>query len=116
MKVRFLPVVEQELAHIASPSEVAPLYVGPGHTTDNIVVWFPRDKVLFGGCMLKCADAKDLGYIGESNLSEWGNSLRRLQEKVRGVEHVIPGHGDVGGTKLILHTEELLLDRLPSEH
>lgn len=38
-------------------------YLGGGHTTDNIVAWLPREKILFGGCLVKSLDAKDLGYI-----------------------------------------------------
>jgi metallo-beta-lactamase class B len=32
-------------------------YPGAGHTRDNIVVWVPQDKVLFGGCLIKSLEA-----------------------------------------------------------
>jgi hypothetical protein len=32
-------------------------YPGEGHTKDNIVVWVPQDKVLFGGCLVKSLEA-----------------------------------------------------------
>jgi metallo-beta-lactamase class B len=31
-------------------------FPGPGHTTDNIVVWFEKEKILYGGCLIKSAD------------------------------------------------------------
>jgi glyoxylase-like metal-dependent hydrolase (beta-lactamase superfamily II) len=37
-------------------------YPGKGHAPDNIVVWFNKEKVLYGGCFIKSAAAKDLGY------------------------------------------------------
>jgi metallo-beta-lactamase class B len=38
-------------------------YPGEGHTRDNIVVWLPQHRVLFGGCLVKSLEAGDLGNI-----------------------------------------------------
>ena len=35
-------------------------YPGAGHAPDNIVVWMPRAKILFGGCLVKSLAAKRL--------------------------------------------------------
>ena len=32
-------------------------YAGPGHTRDKIVNWFPKAKILYGGWLIKNADA-----------------------------------------------------------
>jgi metallo-beta-lactamase class B len=52
-------------------------YPGPGHTVDNIVTWIADEKVLFGGCFVKSADARSLGYTVESDLAAWPASLAR---------------------------------------
>jgi metallo-beta-lactamase class B len=46
-------------------------YGGEGHTKDNIVIWFNNEKILYGGCLVKSMDAKDLEYVGEANIKEW---------------------------------------------
>ena len=38
-------------------------YLGGGHTVDNIVVWIPSQKILFGGCMLKDIETLNIGNI-----------------------------------------------------
>jgi len=35
-------------------------FPGMGHTRDNIVVWLPRQQVLFGGCFLKSVTSMNL--------------------------------------------------------
>ena len=36
-----------------------PFYPGPGHTEDNIVVYFRKRNLLFGGCLLKTMRQKN---------------------------------------------------------
>ena len=31
-------------------------FAGPGHAPDSIVVWFEKEKVLYGGCLIKSAE------------------------------------------------------------
>jgi len=67
-------------------------YFGPGHTEDNVVVWFPKYKVLNGGCLIKDANAANLGYTGEANLEEWPKTIQKLVTKHSKIKKVIPGH------------------------
>lgn len=83
-------------------------YGGPGHTEDNIVVWFPREKILYGGCLIKSTEAEDLGYIGEANLEAWPITIRSLQKKFPNPRYIIPGHGDWHSKKALRHTLTLL--------
>lgn len=83
-------------------------YAGPGHTADNIVIWFPQDKVLHGGCLVKSTEATDLGYIGEADLAKWPNTIRNIQKKYGKIRFVIPGHGDWRSEKALRHTLKLL--------
>ena len=38
-------------------------YPGEGHTADNIVIWFEKEKILYGGCLIKGADAENLRFF-----------------------------------------------------
>lgn len=83
-------------------------YHGPGHTVDNIVAWLPDKKILFGGCMVKSAESKTLGFIKEADLEKWPQTVRTLKEKYKDVILIIPGHGDPGGVELLENTLKLL--------
>ena len=85
-----------------------PFFPGPAHTSDNIVVWIPGKEILFGGCMIKSMEAKDLGNTGDANVSRWGTSIQTLQTRFPGAQIVIPGHGEPGGRELLEHTASLL--------
>ena len=41
-------------------------YPGHGHAPDNIVIWFEKEKVLYGGCLIKSAADTDLGNLGDA--------------------------------------------------
>ncbi|MDX1442299.1 MAG: subclass B1 metallo-beta-lactamase [Gammaproteobacteria bacterium] len=86
------------------------LHPGPGHTEDNIVVWVPHAKVLFGGCMVKSRYAGSLGFTGDANEPAWPTSLRRMMSRYPDAKLVIPGHGLPGDQELVEHTLDLLED------
>jgi glyoxylase-like metal-dependent hydrolase (beta-lactamase superfamily II) len=81
-------------------------YPGPGHTTDNIVLKFPR--ALFGGCLIKSTDAQDLGFTGDADLASWPEAVRRVAARYAQVP-IVPGHGpvDLAGASY-QHTLDLL--------
>ncbi len=83
-------------------------FVGAGHTHDNLVVWFPESKLLYGGCLVKSLSSKTLGYYGEADLIAWPNSIKQLQVQFADSEQVLPGHGDIGTGVLLSHTIKLL--------
>lgn len=83
-------------------------YGGEGHTKDNIVVWFDKQKILYGGCLVKSIDAKDLEYVGEANLQEWPKTIKRVQEKFKKPKYIITGHHDWSNTEVLNHTLQLL--------
>lgn len=83
-------------------------YPGEGHAADNIVVWIPQNKVLFGGCLIKAVDSKSLGSTTDANIEQWPVSVEKVLEKYPDADVVIPGHGKWGGIELIKHTLELL--------
>jgi len=87
-------------------------YPGGGHSTDNIVVWVPSEKILFGGCMVKGVKAKGLGNLSDAVLSEWPSTIAKVKARYPDAHWVIPGHGAIGGEELLLHTQELLQNGL----
>ena len=74
-------------------AQVEVFYPGPGHTVDNVVVYFPKEKVLYGGCFLKSSKAPNLGNLEDADVAAWPASLRKVQERFAKATLVIPGHG-----------------------
>jgi metallo-beta-lactamase class B len=83
-------------------------YLGAGHSRDNIVVWIPSEKVLFGGCLVKALSARGLGNIADADIAAWPLTIKRVMDKYPNARYVIPGHGDFGGLELLDHTLNLL--------
>lgn len=82
-------------------------FLGGGHTIDNIIAWIPTRKILFGGCLIKSLNAKDLGNTEEADLVNYPITLNKVKEKYPDAKIVVPGHGRPGGLDLIDHTIEL---------
>ncbi|HEX3111966.1 MAG TPA: subclass B1 metallo-beta-lactamase [Candidatus Eisenbacteria bacterium] len=85
-------------------------YPGPAHSPDNIVVWVPSARVLFGGCAVKSVDS-NLGNLADADTRAWPDAIHRVMERYRQAEAVVPGHGAEGGRELLTHTLELLKPR-----
>jgi metallo-beta-lactamase class B len=83
-------------------------YPGKGHASDNIVVWFNKEKVLYGACFIKSAAAKDLGYLADSDVKEWAKSIKKVQTKCKNPVYIIPGHEDWTNTESLNHTLKLV--------
>jgi metallo-beta-lactamase class B len=83
-------------------------YGGEGHTKDNIVIWFDNEKILYGGCLVKSIDAKDLEYVGEANIKEWSKTIKKVQKKFKEPKFIITGHHSWESTKTLEHTLKLI--------
>lgn len=81
-------------------------FFGEGHTKDNVVGYFPSEKVIFGGCLIKELDASK-GYLGDANLAEWSNTVEKVKQSYPQVKLIIPGHGAYGNQKLLDYTIKL---------
>lgn len=90
------------------PSGFEAFYPGPGHAADNLVVWFPKQRILFGGCFVRGETAEDLGNVADADLGSWPAAMRRVQDRYPGAAVVIPGHGAVGGPAALARTLALL--------
>jgi metallo-beta-lactamase class B len=86
-------------------------FPGPGHAPDNVVLWFPDQQILFGGCLLKSASADSLDFTGDANLAAWPEAVRRVAARYHPIL-IVPGHGPVApGDAPLRHTLDLLTSR-----
>jgi metallo-beta-lactamase class B len=83
-------------------------FFGAGHSFDNITVWIPSQRVLFGGCLIRSGNTQGLGNLSDAIVSDWDLTIKKLMEKYTDIKTVIPGHGDIGGPELLTHTIELV--------
>jgi len=67
-------------------------YYGEGHTKDNVIVYFPDDKVVFGGCLIKAVDAGK-GNLEDANVAAWPETVRKLKRNYPDTKIVIADHG-----------------------
>ena len=89
-----------------SQQKIVLKFFGEGHTKDNIVGYYPKEHILFGGCLIKALDATQ-GYLGDANVADWSTTVKKIKEKYPDVSIVIPGHGDYGNAKLLDYTIKL---------
>jgi metallo-beta-lactamase class B len=81
------------------------IYLGPSHTPDGIFVYFPAEKVLYGGCILK----EQLGSLAFADLEEYPKTLRSLEQLKLEIKIIIAGHySAVHGPELIDQYQKLL--------
>jgi metallo-beta-lactamase class B len=95
----------------ADPFGFEAFYPGPGHTPDSIVVWFPAERILFGGCLVKAEAAEDLGNVADADLSHWAVAVDAVRARYPEAAIVVPGHGPVGTLQTLVHTIDLLRAR-----
>lgn len=82
-------------------------YPGEGHTTDNIILWFNKEKILYGGCLIKGADAENLGYLGDGNTQAYETTLKNVQKKCPDPKHIIVTHSDWKNINSLNHSIKL---------
>jgi metallo-beta-lactamase class B len=97
---------EQTLTLAVGSEKVYARYFGEGHTRDNCIGYFPKDKAVFGGCLIKEVGASK-GNLEDANVYAWPETVSRLKQKYPDARIVIPGHGKSGGTELFDYTINL---------
>lgn len=81
-------------------------FFGEGHTKDNIVGYFPSEKILFGGCLIKSLNARK-GNLNDANVKDWSKTVEKVKKEYPNVKVVVPGHGKFGSQKLLDYTIEM---------
>ena len=92
--------IENEIVEVYFPGE--------SHTVDNTVVYLYKNKILFGGCMIKGYLYNTPGNMEYANMNEWPKSVEKVIQKFPDCQIVVPGHGDYGGKDILDHTLEIL--------
>jgi len=87
--------------------DIRAFYLGPSHNADDIFVYFPKEKVLYAGSILK----EQLGNLASANLTEYPRTLHKLQELHLEIDNVISAHwSPVHGPELIDQYLSMLKD------
>ena len=84
-------------------------YGGQGHSPDNIVIWFDKEKILYGGCLVKSTEAGDLGNLEDASVKEWASTIKNIQLKCKNPAYIIPGHLAWNSNSALTHTLQLIL-------
>jgi len=87
--------------------EIHCFYPGAAHSTDNIVVWLPDEKILFPGCIVKELNSQSLGNTADGDIHAYPATLQKISDRYPEAQIVVPGHGLFGGMELIQHTSRL---------
>lgn len=84
-------------------------FFGEGHTKDNVVAYFPKDQVMFGGCLVKELNATK-GFLGDANVASWSKTVEKVKKSYPAVQIIVPGHGKNGNQALLDYTIKLFRD------
>jgi glyoxylase-like metal-dependent hydrolase (beta-lactamase superfamily II) len=89
-------VFENALTLNRGKSSLVIMNVGPGHSSGDVIVYLPSERILFASDLLF---NDTVGFMGEASIHEWGESLD-LMERLAPVI-VIPGVGKVSDNGVI---------------
>jgi cyclase len=73
------------------------------HTTNDVIVWLPDERILFAGDLAWGAGTP---FALSGSISGWLSALERLEALAPAI--VVPGHGPVGGPELLTATADYL--------
>jgi len=79
-------------------------FVGPAHTTNDIVAWIPDRKLLFTGDIIFNGGTP---FALGGSVAGWLEALDRIE--ALGAERIVPGHGPVCGPEVIGEVRAYLL-------
>jgi metallo-beta-lactamase class B len=82
-------------------------FPGAAHAPDNIIIWFEREKILYGGCLIKSVEAHDLGNLSDANVKQYAATIRNVQAKCKHPHYIITGHDNWMDTNSLNHTLQM---------
>lgn len=107
------PVPDVALSLSLAPGSTARLgtvdivFAGAAHAPDNVVVWLPDQKILFGGCLVRALESRRIPVVLGVDGPAWVLTAERLLARYSKTKLVVPGHGRVGSAALLAHTHRL---------
>ena len=81
--------------HLDGGVDVVMIHTG-GHTTDESMVYLPKQRLVFGGDNIF---HKRTAFTGHGDLLAWISALEEIKRLP--IDVVVPGHGPVGGADVI---------------
>jgi cyclase len=87
---------EERLNLYVDDLKVELIYVGPAHTTNDIIAWVPEREVLFTGDVI-FNQGTPFAMMG--SIAGWLEALEVV--RALGAETIVPGHGPVCGPEVI---------------
>jgi metallo-beta-lactamase class B len=102
-------LIDKDTAFKAGQYSFQTFYPGKGHAADNIVIWFEKEKVLYGGCLIKSVEDNTLGNLSDASINDYSTTIRNVQRKCKKPKYIIPGHNDWASTKSLKHTLKMAL-------
>ena len=101
-------LMEKDTVFMVGQYKFKVFYPGQGHTADNIVIWFSNERILYGGCLVKSAEATDLGNLEEANVQAWPATIRNIQATCKNPAFIITGHQSWISKNSLNHTLKLI--------
>ena len=89
-------------------------FPGAGHAPDNIVVYVPAARLLFGGCLVKPDTATTVGNVADADVVNWPRAVAAVRAAYPDARIVVPGHGAVSGPSALAATERLIAEKGPA--
>ncbi len=85
-------------------------YPGQGHAPDNMVIWFEKEKILYGGCLVKSVDDDDLGNLSDASTTDYATTIKNVIKNCRAPKYIITGHNNWTDTRSLKHTLQMAED------
>lgn len=96
-KITLPNILFQDTMKIIGSKRNAILFTrGKGHTESDLVLWLPKEMILFAGDLLF---VQNHPWLGDGSITEWMNYLDEL--KKLNAKFIVPGHGVVGNNQQI---------------
>ena len=86
-------------------TEVKILSVAPAHSDSDLMLWLPKEKVLFAGDII----FNGCGAYSEAGVMNWVKVLDRIINELK-PEVIVPGHGAICGIDFVKEQKDYLLN------
>lgn len=97
-------LIDKDTVFTAGQYSFQTYFPGHGHAPDNIVIWFEKEKILYGGCLIKSVEDHDLGNLGDASVNDYATTVKNVKKKCTRPKFVIPGHNSWSTTGSLKHT------------
>jgi len=68
------------------------------------VIWFEREKILYGGCLIKSVKETNLGNLSDADINEYATTIKNVEARYSLPRYIVTGHGDWTNTNSLDHT------------